>query len=158
MKKNKNKNPFFLNQTFFAVFLLVAVFAFSALSVLYSAYRGLNFLPSEYLQTQVSAQVIDPVWAAKLEKIRQNLALYDAYIRENMAKIAPAESVGVAIDNISFVNEDRALIFYHDQEKSLISEVVMKLKDGGGVEIAKNYLKVSNGNDYSQGVYGADPN
>lgn len=155
---NKNKKNFFINQTFFIVFLLVSVSVISALSVMYSSYKGLNFLPSDYLQDQVSAEVIDPAMLARLEKLRQDFLLYESCIRENMAQIAPAGSQGVVVDSVSFVGDNRALIFYHDQEKRLISEVVLSKKDDGQPQIAKNYLKVANGYDYSQGVYGADPN
>ena len=158
-KKQKNKlvQNFLANQKFFVAFILIFAVTISALVVLYSSYQRLNLLALRCLD----GQVIRPtpmVLSEEAIAMYKKLSAYDSFIRANMSVFVPKDSESVAIDGISFVGDNRALIFYHDKVKNLISEVVLKTKDDGSPEFAKVYLKNSNGNDYSQGVYGADPN
>ena len=129
------------------------ILLFSSLSILYGLYRNLG--PSVSLRQ--GAEAVDLAKAEKAREINRRLSLYDEYIRKNIGLIAPDDSSDLVIDDVCFIGENRALIFYRDQEKRLISEVVMDLKVDGAVEISKVFLKVSGDQDYSQGVYGADP-
>jgi hypothetical protein len=158
-KKQKNKliKDFKANQKFFILAFLVFALTISASSILYSSYRSLNFLASSYLSNQVKAS--NQPLSEELIKKYKKLSLYENYIKSNMSLIVPVDiSSPVVVDGVSFICEDRALIFYHDQVKNLISEVVLRLKDDNSPELAKVYLKNSGDKDYSQGVYGADPN
>jgi hypothetical protein len=159
-KKQKNKlvKNFLTNQKFFAVFILVFALAISGLVILFSSYQRLNYLAVGYLEKQVATSPAEPVLTLEQIEAYKKLSKYDSYIRSNMSAVIPEDSELVSIDSISFVREDRALIFYHDKVKNLISEVVLRMKDDGSPEFAKVYLKNANGFDYSQGVYGADPN
>jgi hypothetical protein len=160
MKKNKNKKlgEFLANQELFLVIFLAFVFLIMSLPLLYDRYKSLDLLSAGYLEkTGKVVETIDPETLRLMEEYKKKLASYEAYIKDNFSEIAPSDSVGLVIDNISFVGPNRALIFYHDTEKGLISEVVMDFNDEGLPKVVKNYLKNSNGHDYSNGVYGADP-
>lgn len=163
MKKNKNKkrDEFLANQETFLVIFLAAALLVLSLSLLYGRYKELDFLAASVLSRSVSAIDFDAIdnssGLAESSEGMKAMNDYERCIRDNFSSIAPSDSVGASIDNVSFVSSNRALIFYHDNEKNLISEVVMGHGEDGAPRIEKKYLKNSNGHDYSQGVYGADP-
>jgi hypothetical protein len=159
MKKNKDKINFWANQRLFVVFSLSFAFIFLSSAVFYKSYLNLNFLPADYVNRSVSVSTGNNQSASTdfIEKINKKMSIYEKYIKENISKIAPVEGVGLNIDNICFISEDRVLVFYNNQGEEIISEVVLNLGPGDVPEIVKVFLKVYGGQDYSGGVFGADP-
>jgi len=90
-----------------------------------------------------------------LGKIR---AATENYIYKNIAKLAKANTAGggrSVVDSVSFIADNRALVFYHENQDKYLAELIFD-SCNGHPRIKRFILKVKNSTDYSHGVYGAD--
>jgi len=92
-----------------------------------------------------------------LRKLRERV---EKYIRENLVSIARANnagSEGLIAEEVCFINDNRALIFYSGGKNNdrYLAEIIFG-EDNDQVEINRFILKIKNEADYSGGLYGAD--
>lgn len=157
-RKKKNKNAFF-HALMLAVIWNLAICLFVVAAFSY----GMKNTPGIYAVKYSNQAKIN---AADQENLNQEIYLrklrekVENYVRENIVSLSKANNAGedgLAVENISFINDDRALIFYGGgvNNDRYLAEIVFG-EDNGQVKIDRFILKVKNDTDYFGGLYGAD--
>ncbi|MDD4902564.1 MAG: hypothetical protein PHE24_05515 [Patescibacteria group bacterium] len=141
-------------------FLGVALY--SLFSVAAAVFLVFIFSGNVQFAAGVNRQKIAPVDAADrdlvVDSFNKALDEVESYIRGNISALAEANHAGdssATVDDVDFINVNRALIFYHGQADRYLAEVVFN-DNNHQVNVERFILKIKNDTDYSGGVYGAD--
>jgi hypothetical protein len=149
-KNRRQKSNFYLGVTLYTLFSVAAVIL---IVVIFSG----NIHPASGVDraniTAVTGNYAN--WNSRYYKIMNEV---ESYLYRNIGPLAKANNAGngeSVVDGVDFINTNRALIFYHENNDKYLAEVVFDDKNDQA-KIERFILKVKNDDDYSRGVYGAD--
>lgn len=162
-KKNTKRNKkIFLKVLLLAAIWILVILMFVVAVFSYGMRQAVSFYTvktSNELKTVQERKAVGEPRDAQEADFRKFVSDAESYIRSNFVSIARENNAGddkTVVEDINFINVDRALVFYRSDDKDRYLAELVFGNDNGRIKLDRFILKMKNDTDYSRGVYGAD--
>jgi hypothetical protein len=148
-KQIRHKRNFYFGVALYFLFLVIS-------SAMVAIILSSNIHPAAGSDQKVSTASAD--YSSDPSQFYKTMDEVGDYINNNITVLAEKNEAGGAsstVDNVDFINVNRALVFYHENSDKYLAEVVFN-DNNNQPNIERFILKIKNDNDYSNGVYGSD--